>query len=104
MYGTHRSGVGVLPTGVALRFTGQHQLPPPYSIRWIVQNEGDEARAAGQMDWQQDNAVSSAGPARRTAVTTAWCARSTRAASCWPRRCHRVRIRDEARRGFFRRR
>lgn len=103
VYGTHRSGVGVLPKGVALRFTvANTNVPPPYSIRWIVQNEGDEARAAGQMDWQQDNG----GVERWT--STAY--RGDHSMVCQIHRggvvlaeaVHRVRIRDEARRGFFR--
>lgn len=34
VYGTHRSGIGGVPKGVALRFTvANTNVPPPYSIR-----------------------------------------------------------------------
>ncbi|WP_431858770.1 nucleotide-binding domain-containing protein [Azospirillum sp.] len=104
VYGTLYSGVGVLPKGSALRFTvANTNVPPPYnSIRRIVQNKGDDARAAGQMGWQQDNG----GMERWTGTVY----RGDHSMACQIHRggvvlaetVHRVRIRDEARRGFFR--
>lgn len=105
MYGTHRSGVIVLPKGVALWSAAANtNVPPSYNIRWIVQNEGDGARAASQMDWQQDNG--GVGRWTRTAY------RGDHSMVCQIHRggvvltetVHRVRIRDEAWRDFFRRR
>ncbi len=51
-YRQYLSGGGILPKNVRLRFSvSSTTVPPPYSIRWIVQNDGDEAREAGQMSW-----------------------------------------------------
>ncbi|MFC5357559.1 hypothetical protein [Azospirillum himalayense] len=43
--------------------------------------ECDKARAAGQMDWQQDNGKVEHWTSTAYAATTAWCAKSTGLAS-----------------------
>lgn len=51
-YRQHLSGGGILPKNVHLRFSViSTTVPQPYSVRWIVQNEGDEAKEAEQMSW-----------------------------------------------------
>jgi len=52
-YKQYPSGSSVLPKGIALKFSVvSTNVPPPYSVRWIVQNEGDEACEAKQLSWE----------------------------------------------------
>lgn len=104
VYGTHRSGVGVLPTGVALRFTGQHQRAA------AVQHPLDRPeRGRRGLGGKSDGlAAGQRGVERWTSTVY----RSDHSMVCQIHQggvvlaeaVHRVRIRDEARRGFFRRR
>jgi hypothetical protein len=51
-YRQYLSGGGILPKDVNLKFSVVFTtVPQPYSVRWIVQNDGDEAREAKQMSW-----------------------------------------------------
>ncbi len=51
-YRRYLSGAALLPKNVHLRFTVvETTVPPPYSVQWIVQNQGDEAKEAEQMRW-----------------------------------------------------
>ncbi len=50
IYKTHVTGSPALPKGVHLRFTAKPMgVALPYSVRWTVRNEGDEAREEGQL-------------------------------------------------------
>ena len=52
IYKQYPSGSTVLPKGISLKFSVvSTNVPPPYSVRWKVQNEGDEAREDDQMSW-----------------------------------------------------
>jgi len=53
-YRNYRSASYVLPKGIALKFTvASTNVPKPYTIRWTANNEGDEAKEAGQETWQR---------------------------------------------------
>lgn len=53
IYKEYLSGSSVLPKGVALKFSlVSTNVPLPYSVRWIVNNEGDEASEAKQLYWE----------------------------------------------------
>lgn len=55
-YKQYLSGSSVLPKGVALKFSAMStDVPPPYSVRWIVDNEGDEAGEAKQLYWESSD-------------------------------------------------
>lgn len=55
-YKHYSSGSSVLPKGVALKFSViSTNVPPPYSVRWIVDNEGDEASEANQLHWESSD-------------------------------------------------
>lgn len=55
-YRQYLSGSSVLPKGIALKFSViSTDVPPPYSVRWVVENEGDEALEAQQLGWESSN-------------------------------------------------
>jgi len=55
-YKHYSSGTSVLPKGIALKFSViSTDVPPPYSVRWIVHNKGDEADEANQLDWESSD-------------------------------------------------
>lgn len=50
IYQTHVSGSAALPKGIHLRFTANPSgVALPYSVRWSVRNEGDEAQEVNQL-------------------------------------------------------
>ncbi|MCA8494012.1 nucleotide-binding domain-containing protein [Burkholderia arboris] len=50
VYKTHISGAPALAKGIHLRFTATPMgVALPYSVRWTVRNEGDEAKEEGQL-------------------------------------------------------
>jgi hypothetical protein len=52
VFSTYKSNSKALPKGVGLRFTIKStSVPPPYQLKWTVQNEGDEATDANQLTW-----------------------------------------------------
>jgi hypothetical protein len=52
VFGAYKSNSKSLPKGLGLRFRVKStNVPPPYSLKWTVQNEGDEATDANQMSW-----------------------------------------------------
>jgi hypothetical protein len=54
IWGDYPSGGKVLPRGIHLRFRVTFtSVPPPFMVKWIVQNEGDEARDASQLNWHR---------------------------------------------------
>jgi hypothetical protein len=55
-YKHYSSGTSVLPKGIALKFSIiSTDVPPPYNVRWIIHNEGDEASEANQLFWQSSD-------------------------------------------------
>ena len=55
-YKQYLSGASVLPKGVALKFTViSTNVLPPYTVRWIIDNEGDEAYEAKQLHWESSD-------------------------------------------------
>ncbi|WP_335237064.1 nucleotide-binding domain-containing protein [Nostoc sp.] len=55
-YKQYLSGSSILPKGVALKFTVvSTNVPQPYSVRWIINNEGDEAQEAEQLCWESSD-------------------------------------------------
>jgi Adenylyl/Guanylyl and SMODS C-terminal sensor domain len=55
-YKQYLSGTSVLPKGIALKFSViSTDVPPPYNVRWIVNNEGDEAYEAKQLHWESSD-------------------------------------------------
>lgn len=61
VYKAHASGSAALPKGVHLRFTANPLgVAPPYSVRWTVRNEGDEAKEENQLT--HDKLLGSAEP------------------------------------------
>jgi hypothetical protein len=55
-YKEYGSGSALLPKGVHLKFSVvSTNVPAPYDVRWIVRNEGDEARAAQQLSWERND-------------------------------------------------
>ncbi|QSJ20924.1 hypothetical protein JYQ62_23445 [Nostoc sp. UHCC 0702] len=58
-YKQYLSGSSILPKGVALKFSVvSTDVPQPYSIRWIIKNEGDEAHEAKQLSWENNDSGS----------------------------------------------
>jgi hypothetical protein len=57
-YRQYLSGSSRLPKGVALKFSVvSTNVPQPYSVRWIVNNEGDEAQEAEQLCWESSDSA-----------------------------------------------
>ncbi len=55
-YKQYLSGSSILPKGVALKFSVlSTNVPPPYTVRWIVNNEGDEASEEKQLHWESSD-------------------------------------------------
>jgi hypothetical protein len=55
-YKQYLSGTSVLPKGIALKFSViSTDVPPPYNVRWIIHNEGDEAGEANQLYWESND-------------------------------------------------
>lgn len=55
-YMEYRSNSAVLPKGVHLKFSVvSTNVLPPYEVRWIVRNEGDEAREENQLFWERND-------------------------------------------------
>jgi hypothetical protein len=55
-YKQYLTGNSILPKGVALKFTVvSTNIPQPYSVRWIINNEGDEAQEAEQLCWESSD-------------------------------------------------
>lgn len=56
IYQQYLSGSSVLPKGLALKFSVEStNVLEPYTVQWIVKNEGDEAREAKQLQWENSN-------------------------------------------------
>ena len=54
VYRTYPSGGVMLSKGIALNFSvASTNVPPPYSVRWICNNVGDEATEDGQVSWEK---------------------------------------------------
>ena len=54
IYREYPSGSAMLPKGVYLKFSlVSTDVPPPYTVRWIVTNHGDEATEAHQLRWEK---------------------------------------------------
>jgi hypothetical protein len=52
-YKQYLSGASALPKGVALKFSVvSTDVLLPYNVRWIIDNEGDEASEAQQLHWE----------------------------------------------------
>lgn len=52
-YKQYLSGASALPKGVALKFSVvSTNVLLPYNVRWIIDNEGDEASEAQQLHWE----------------------------------------------------
>ena len=49
----YRSGQGLLPKNVHLRFTAQTNAPADSQVEWICENSGDEAIEAQVLGWKQ---------------------------------------------------
>ena len=53
-YKEYPSGAFVLPKGIHLRFSiAKTNAPAPFSVRWVVDNEGDEAIEEHQQHWER---------------------------------------------------
>lgn len=56
VFSTYRSNSKALPKGLGLRFTVKStSVPPPYELKWTVENEGDEAADANQLTWTRES-------------------------------------------------